>query len=506
MRSDDFFEDTSDDFSSDSHTGDILDPVGASPMENPSSPLGANGRKGLLKILIPILLLGGIVYFATGGDEEQAETQEVPKGMVVAEKPKSDSLSLQELEAEAAQKLQEAANTHDNLTTQIEQQLQDTSLVHRKQHTPLEIGSEANSASSSNLAEWMPTPVAESTTQPSQQIEQPTLSLEDAALPDAPPLDGSTATQREGSSDFQADAAYIAKRNREIEAEKKKAALEEWKKEQRERLRKRTSTRIDQKDQEGGNSPAPAAAGPSRFGANGEFRAMLEQTMGADGASAVLGALDQAEGNATETSPATAGGDAPAAGRSGIDLFGILPGTRVSAITTTEFIADQDGSGAVEARLTTSLRSKDGRTILPAGTRAFGQARASENSAGGARVAITFSVFVTPQGRIYRENLSAKAADPETFAMSVKAKTDHRFIKRVVSGLAATAIDYAMTSSDDAKNRRSIYEEKSPREEVEERTRERAGAMLTETIGADRGNISTVKLPHNTAVTLVFGM
>lgn len=181
----------------------------------------------------------------------------------------------------------------------------------------------------------------------------------------------------------------------------------------------------------------------------------------------------------------------------------IVPGTKVQATLTSEFISDIEGGGQVEARLSQPLRS-DGRTILPAGTRAFGIATATSPSAGrDARVAITFNTFVTPDGEVIRD-VVGQAGDPETLAMSIEGDVDNRYLERVTRGVLSTAVDLALTSQAD--ERRSTFEAPSPQDQAINDARRRAAAIINGPIGDEQSVDSAVRLEQGQQIVIIFGL
>lgn len=182
----------------------------------------------------------------------------------------------------------------------------------------------------------------------------------------------------------------------------------------------------------------------------------------------------------------------------------IIPGTRVHAVLVSEFISDVEGSSRVEARLSEPLRGRNG-IILPAGTRAFGTVSAAPLTRGGQdpRVAITFDVFVTPDGRPIR-GLRAQAVDPQTLALSVPAKADNRTLQRLWRGILSTGVDLALTAN--AQDRRTAFEMPSPRDEAINDIRRRAATIIGDPIGDESSIAPAVRLERGTRFMIIFGI
>jgi hypothetical protein len=196
-------------------------------------------------------------------------------------------------------------------------------------------------------------------------------------------------------------------------------------------------------------------------------------------------------------------GSGEAAGEAGSNAYGILPGTRVSAVTTTEYISDAQGGGRIEARLTSPLRV-DGRTVLPAGTRAFGSITGGDIAPGReARATVAFDVFLTPSGEVIRD-LQGVAGDPQTLAMSVPVKVDRRTPERLVRAAAATAADL-MISSFGSTQRASVFEQPSAKELAIKDARERATGVILGGMGDEESVQPAVRLPQGTALIIMFG-
>lgn len=234
------------------------------------------------------------------------------------------------------------------------------------------------------------------------------------------------------------------------------------------------------------------------------YRSELEQVLGTDQANRFISSLSTLEAAASGPAPYSAPiAAADLSTQQANDFSNVTPGIRANAVTVNEFIQGLEGSGIVEARLTTSLRDR-GRTILPAGTRAYGNATATGGQAGReARVTIQFNVFVTPDGQVIEDQLTAFAADPQTLALSVPAKVDSRFLERFVRGTAASIVDLALTANTQS---RSVFDHPSPKEMAIMDVRQRTASLLGANIGDEQSVRPNVYLPANTSIILVFGL
>lgn len=181
----------------------------------------------------------------------------------------------------------------------------------------------------------------------------------------------------------------------------------------------------------------------------------------------------------------------------------VLPGTEVPATLLTAY-SSQVGGGRVQARLRNPLRDRNNRVVLPAGTQAFGQAQASAPGPGSpARVEMQFSVFVTPSGDVVRD-LQGVAMDPTTMAESIEGDVNNRYPERIARGILSSAVDWLITEQ--AQERRSTFQEDSPRDEAIRDIRQRAGALIEGPIG-DEGSLgAVVELEQNTPFIMVFGL
>lgn len=290
-----------------------------------------------------------------------------------------------------------------------------------------------------------------------------------AVLPPATPPGSFQGRNGESVLPGAQDEAGAAEQRLRLKAQEhaaKEAALIEYRKTEEARLKANTLIA------ENSSLARPGASGvPSRFGA--------PSTAGSMGG-AQAGAGLAGTGTATD----------------------ILPGTRVEAMTVSEFIGDIEGGGQVEVRLTAPLRSR-GHLILPAGTRGFGTASGGTPRPGQpARVTLTVSVFVTPQGDVIR-NLSAKGLDPRTLAFSIPAKAMNRYPQRIVRGVLATSVDLALTNGQT--QRPSAFEQPSLRDQALNDARRRLGALIGGPIGDENSQPATVTLPANTMIVLSFG-
>lgn len=260
------------------------------------------------------------------------------------------------------------------------------------------------------------------------------------------------------------DAAREAAERARAEAE----ARAEWIKAEEARLRSSRTRIAEASGNLGAAHGAAAPAGPNRFGLDQEFAE---------------------EVSASSTSVA--------------ERMGITPGTRVGATLLSEFISDAQGGGRVEARLNEPLRSL-GQILLPAGTLAYGSARSSVPAPGRqARVQLSFDVFVTPSGQVLR-NVTGHAADPETLAMSIPGKVDHRYAERIARGALSTAVDLALTHN--LNDRRSVFEAPSVSDMAMDDARRRVHALINGPIGDETSIPPAVKLESGTTFILVFGL
>lgn len=262
---------------------------------------------------------------------------------------------------------------------------------------------------------------------------------------------------------------------RRAEEERRQQELEALKEAERQRLRSRGTLLA----QNSAISLEARGAGVSRFVTSREVSASVAP----DGQKA-----GQASDNATPNEP-----DAEVV---------VTPGVRVPAVLVSEFRSSVAGAGAVEARLLTDLVN-NGQIILPAGTKAFGQAQTSVPEPGEeARVSITFRIFVTPSGKVLADRLIGHAIDPKTLALSVPANVDHNYTSRISRALLATGLDYLLTRGS---QRRSIYEAESSKDRMVEDARNRVNNIVGD-VGQDSGNGVEVYLPANTPIMIAFGL
>lgn len=233
----------------------------------------------------------------------------------------------------------------------------------------------------------------------------------------------------------------------------------------------------------GGTNAATARAGQSRFG----------DEAGATGAPAG-GSTGAGEG-------ASAGAGAAAAGGT-VDGVEVTPGTRVMAVTTTEYRSDL-GSQMLEARLTSPL-VQQGRTLLPSGTRLYGSASITTPGLVGqaSYVQVKFNTAVTPAGRVIRD-LSATAGDPSTYNMAVRGSTNQHVAERVGRGLLATAVDLAVTAG--STQRLSVFQTPSPRDLAKLQIQQRALGVFQPLTGNERSIPASVTLRRGTPMVLFFG-
>jgi hypothetical protein len=287
------------------------------------------------------------------------------------------------------------------------------------------------------------------------------------------------------------DARRQAAFEQELRRQAEREAMEERKKAERERLRK-SGTQMATSGQTDASAAGPNSALTSAY------RQQLVEAYGPEEAARIMAMAEMLDAQSAADAPGSAG-PRPF----GTSADAVTPGLRVAAVTTSEFIADQEGSGTVEARLVAPLRDR-GEVILPAGTRAFGRAQATNYQVGNdARVSIEFTTFVTPDGRVIRDQIKASAADPITLARSVAAKVDHQMAGRVLRGGAATMIDFALTANS---QQRSVFDAPTPRDEAITDARKRLSNMLGATVGDERSQRPRVFLPIETSVTLIFGL
>lgn len=181
----------------------------------------------------------------------------------------------------------------------------------------------------------------------------------------------------------------------------------------------------------------------------------------------------------------------------------IIPGTQIPAVLTSTYKSDL-GQGRVQARLNAPLRDRNNAVILPAGTRAFGTASATSPSPGEPpRVTMGFNVFVKPSGEVVR-GVTAEAIDPETLASSVSGDVDRHLTERIIRGVAATAVDLALTSQAD--DRRTAFEQPSAEDLAIQDARQRAAALIEGDVGDENSLDATVTLEQGTTFVLMFGL
>lgn len=182
----------------------------------------------------------------------------------------------------------------------------------------------------------------------------------------------------------------------------------------------------------------------------------------------------------------------------------IVPGTRIPAVMESEFRSDEMGAGSVQATLSAPVRQGN-NIILPAGTRAFGEARATGGTRPGqeARVAIEFTTFVTPRNQVYRNAVDAVATDPVTLAHSVKGEVDRNFLGNITRGAAATAIDFWLTQG----SRPVGYmQEPSQRDLAASAARQRTRNIIEGPVGDESTERPTVYLPSDREILITFGI
>lgn len=186
--------------------------------------------------------------------------------------------------------------------------------------------------------------------------------------------------------------------------------------------------------------------------------------------------------------------------------YDILPGTQVTAVLTTTYVSDAQGTGAIAARLTTPLTLRDGTVLLPIGTRALGTATASSPGAGRpATVSITLNTFITPDKTIIRTGLVGQGADPQTLALAVPAKTDNRFLGRILRGVASTAVD-VLLASPTRDQAQSVFAAPTPYDLALERGGQRASDLINGPIGNENSVRAAVELDQDTEITVIFGL
>jgi hypothetical protein len=124
------------------------------------------------------------------------------------------------------------------------------------------------------------------------------------------------------------------------------------------------------------------------------------------------------------------GGDGASGDLGNIDPSLLRYDTHARAEMMSTYNSAYPGAGPVQARLTSPLRV-DGKTVLPAGTIAQGQATGSIGGAGvPARVQMNFTRFTLPNGRVVT-GLNGMAGDPRTLTVSVAARTNNRYNQRL---------------------------------------------------------------------------
>lgn len=481
--------------------GDIHDPVGASPVSDGTAS-GKPNRKGLYIIAAVVIAFVGLWVFA-GRLEEKKDTE-------------AAAMTEQVVEVDASATAQPASSQADDdgvladLSPDVLEDMnrrQASSSANTDLVNPGAIEREAADARQNEeddlFGDFVAPPTdREPVAYPGDEISQ-ALDGDDLLPPpdeggDEEPGDpASDEPPAPRDSDVYIEPAYQggqSAREMALEDQLRKEAemqrIEERKQLERERLRA-ASTLIAQND-EVLTASAGGAVDPAT-------RDLIMDAFGDDGEQllSVMGGIN--ETSSAESSlpvpPGTGGNEDP--------VYNITPGKKVQAVTVSEFISGQDGAGIVEARLTSALRDQ-GSLILPAGTRAFGDASASGGEPGvEARVAIRFHTFVKPNGQVIRTGLTATAADPHTLSGSVRGDVDNNYVARIARGGAATAIDFFLTQGTE---RRSIYEQPSPRDRAIDDARERASGILGAGVGDETAVQSVVKLPMETPIMLVFGL
>lgn len=462
--------------------------VGGASNLDPASFSDRGNKKGLLFIAVAVAALVVIIILArTWGGDEQAAVVQDPN---VATAPPSSAVEVNPLEQIA--QMEQNSNSQ---TTQGKGEL-----IEEREIQNQIARSEEAAGSGGALWDVPPTApalgssggTAEALPQAGSELGVPGL-IEDPSQVATNQAAGQPSGQ--GATDPVYDAAVAAedaRAQRELQKQMEKEAREKAKADERKRLREK-GTKLAESEVSGQDQ---------------QVRSALTDALGSSEADQMAALMNMAQQNAAALDPSTQapGSAVPALpGASGgtdrDNVYGILPGTRINAVTTSEFISDAEGAGIVEVRLGQALRA-GGRVVLPAGTRAYGTASGSYSVGRQARVSITFNTFVTPDGRVIK-NLVGKAADPQTMAMSVPAKVDHRYASRIARGAVATALDIALTKDMEP---RSIYQTPSPREQAIMDARDRLHNILGTSVGDEASTSEAVILEMETPITIVFGL
>lgn len=491
---------------------EIHDPVGASPV-SVADVSGKPNRKGLYMIVAAIVVFIGIWVFAkkfekpneskdgasqvatqtqsNGGvavakEEDQEDISDVLGALPSAQQPRRESASKGQLVTPNDLRRQSGSNASS--PTQSEDPVD----LFGELGVPSPMQEPSPARSSDPIAESLAgddlmLPAAQEPQAQEQPGEQASFPTQRNAAPQRQTSQQPSANDTYVEPEFMTQAARQAALEEQLRREAEQKAREEAKAAERERLRA------------AGTLIAEAKSSSSSMSTmlNPQMQEALEGTLGPEQGAQVAAAIQALEAQSQSSGTASTGGRDAATG------LEVTPGLKVQAITVSEFIAGQQGGGVVEARLTSALRDR-GRLVLPAGTRAFGEARATNWSPGrDARVSITFHTFVTPNGQVLRNQLTAMAADPQTLAMSVRGSVDHNYLSKIARGGAATAIDLFLTQ--DAA-RRSVFDAPSPRDQALADARERLGNVLGADIGDETTDRPVVTLPAQTPLMLVFGL
>lgn len=226
------------------------------------------------------------------------------------------------------------------------------------------------------------------------------------------------------------------------------------------------------------------------------------------------------------------GGTASGGGLAGTNpLSDVPPGTQVTAITVAPYEEVLIGGGAaggngqatlpLEMRLTSPLR-RNGRIVLPAGTKAYGTVtmdqQAQQGLGGGGmvpyglpvRVNVRVETFVTPSGEVYR-GVPALAVNPATATAGFTPSVSRQPLQRVGRAMLQTGLDFVITANTARfQNGVSVggvpvVTTPSPRDIAILNTLNRSADLVRGLLGDETTDMMRLRLPVSTPVILVFG-
>jgi len=127
----------------------------------------------------------------------------------------------------------------------------------------------------------------------------------------------------------------------------------------------------------------------------------------------------------------------------------VPPGTQVAAVLTQPFSSLTADVSVVQARLTASLRGRDGSVILPRGTVGYAQTSVREAANGGTpRVVLTFTTWVTPDQKSIN-GLTGMGQSMTSNLIGLEGRVNRRLLARTAKALVATAAAVATTYGQD---------------------------------------------------------